>query len=98
MPMRSVAGSVPVLMLGTGRRTDFASDAYQVLREAIWELAEENAHIHRGPERFHQPLADDVHLTDAGYEAQALLDMRKMLKVLGENVTGGVDGPAMTGA
>lgn len=66
-------------------------------RQAYQELVAENSStLCLAPEKYHQPLVDNlVHLTDAGYASQAPLALRKLLKFSGESVSGGVDGPAI---
>ncbi len=96
--MRTAVGTHPVVVVPIGRRSDSENTGYNNLREAQRELASENAWIHLAPEKIFQPLSDSVHLTDAGYAAQAPLVIRKMMDVLGETVTGGVDGPTITSA
>lgn len=94
--MRAVAGEKPVFVTLTGRRSDAEILGYNTLRRAYRELAAENSWIHLLPEKITQPLADIVHLTDAGYGAHGTMAARKMLSVLGEAISGPVDGPSVT--
>lgn len=95
--MRSYIGSdVPVIIIPMGRRSDTDVD-WNNLRRAQRELDEEYSWIYLAPEKWTQPLDDVVHLTDAGYQAQIPHVLRKALKVSGYNVSGGVDGPSITG-
>ncbi len=90
-------GNEPIIIIPIGRRTDSDLD-YRNLRDAQKQLDEENAWIHRAPEKFHRDLADGIHLTDAAYALHGPHVARKALKVLGETVNGGVDGPRITNA
>ena len=99
--MRSVAGAKPVFVTLTGRRGDGESTGYNNVRRAYRELAAENNWIHVLPEKFMQELVVEgatptVHLTDAGYGAHATIAVRKMLAVLGETMSGPVDGPGIS--
>ncbi len=96
--MRSVVGAKPVIISPIGRRSDFQSSAYNVLRLAQQELAEENSWIYLAPEKFIHALSDTAHMTNEGYGAHAEILMRKVMDVLGETVSGGVDGPEMVSA
>ena len=74
-------------------------NGYQTIREAQIELCTENpTDFYRAPERFDLALSDAVHLTDASNGTMMTRIMRKLAKVLGETITGGVDGPAITNA
>ncbi|MBK6896280.1 MAG: hypothetical protein IPH06_06795 [Alphaproteobacteria bacterium] len=90
-------GNEPVIIIPIGRRTDSDHD-YRNLREAQKQLDEENAWIHRAPEKFPRDLADGIHLTDPAYALHGPHVVRKVLKVLGETISGGVDGPRITNA
>lgn len=91
-------GNEPVIIIPAGRRADADQD-FRTFRLAQRELASETAWIHLAPEKWHQTLdADGIHLADAGYAAQGPHVVRKALKVIGETITGGVDGPSITGA
>lgn len=97
--MRSVAGSLPVIIIPIGGRTDSEESGYQTIREAQWELASENSWIHLAPEKFDNELeASGTHLTASGYAANAPRVIRKIMDVIGETVSGGVDGPVIAGA
>lgn len=95
--MRSVIGDKPVFITPIGRRSDFQSAGYNNLRQAQRELAEENSWIRVSIEKIIQPLADQVHLTDAGYGAHATQHMRFMLGTLGQSVSGGFVPPYISG-
>lgn len=93
---------MPVIMVPPGRERSSSSASHNTnvsyARQARRNLAAAFSWIHESPEKFHQPLVDNlVHLTDAGYASQGPLVIRKALKVLGETITGGVDGPTITG-
>lgn len=95
------ANYVPVVIVPIGRyrlaNNQATDDNVAALKQAQQELARDYAWIHLAPEKVHQPLVDNiVHLTDDGYGAQAFLVIRKILKVLGETIVGGVDGPQIT--
>lgn len=100
--MRATVGSVPVVIIPLGKyalaNTQTHYDNCRAHREAYEELASENAWIHLGPEKSFRPLqsGDNVHLDDYTDHARAVA--RKVLDVLGETITGGVDGPTITGA
>ncbi len=96
--MRTVAGDKPVFITAIGRRGDNENANYNTVRQAQWELVAENAWIHLAPEKFTQELTDQVHLTDAGYAAYAVMHTRRMLDILGETVTGGTTPPLISGA
>lgn len=96
--MRQVAGNKPVFITGIGRRGDGQYTNYNNVRQAQRELAAENAWIHLSVEKFIQPLADQVHYTDAGYGNHAAQHVRFMLGMLGETVAGGYAPPTITGA
>ncbi len=96
--MREVVGDKPVIITPIGRRSDFQSTGYNNLRTAQQQLAAENSWIHLTPEKFIYDLSDNVHLTDEGYGLHGSVMARKILSVLGEPVSGGVDGPEITGA
>lgn len=95
------ANYVPVVIVPLGRyslaNNQATDDNAALLKQAQQELARDYAWIHLAPEKVHQPLVDAiVHLTDTGYGNQAYLVIRKMLDVLGESISGGVDGPQIT--
>lgn len=95
--MRTIIGAnTPIIIMPTVGRTDVTGTAYQLLREAQWELASTTPNCYRGPETFDLPKGsgDPVHLSSAGYTTSAQRSMRKALKVLGYGVTGGIDGPS----
>lgn len=96
--MRSVVGSVPIIIVPMGRREDNASsdNGYNNLRLIHRELDSEYSFIHLAPEKVIQPLADIVHLSDAGYGAQGPLVIRKALSAAGETIVGPVDGSAIS--
>ena len=97
--MRAVIGNVPVIMVPIGRNTTADYTGYQTIREAQQELASDNpSWIHLAPERFDLPLSDNIHLSDAGNQTMMTRLMRKALSVLGETVSGSVNGPTITGA
>jgi len=96
--MRSVIGDVPVIISPTTGRTDTEAVSYQGLRELQWRLADEVAYAYRGAESFDLPKADAIHLTSAGYVTKAQRESRKTLKVLGETISGGVDGASVVSA
>lgn len=95
--MRAIIGSnVPIIIMPAVGRTDVVGTAYQLLREAQWELAATTPNAYRGPETFDQSKGsgDPVHLSSAGYTVAAQRALRKAFKVLGYSVSGGVDGPS----
>lgn len=90
------SASRPVIQILLGRKTP-ESAAYQTIRQAQKELAAENpSFVHIAPEKIDLALTDTIHLTDAAYATCATRTIRKTLKVLGETVTGGIDGPRIT--
>lgn len=95
--MRTIVGNVPVIIMPTVGRTDASTGGYQILREAQWDLVSEIPNAYRGPETFDlaKGSGDPVHLSSAGYTTSAARSVRKVLKVLGETITGSVDGPAI---
>lgn len=98
--IRGIVGSdIPLVIMPTVGRTGTGLYArYQYLRELEWDFAENELNTYRGPETFDLEKGDAVHLTAAGYTTSALRSSRKILDVLGETITGGVDGAAITGA
>lgn len=90
-------GNEPVIIIPEGRRENNDQN-YNPNRQAQKELAEENAWIHIAPEKWLEPLdtGDGLHLQDAGYAHYAAHGARKALDVLGESISGGVDGPVIT--
>lgn len=96
------ADYLPVIICPLGRyifsNTATTDTNTSFLKQAQQELARDNAWIHLAPEKAHQPLrpTDVVHLDHTGYAGQAPLYVRKTMKVLGYNVSGGVDGPQIT--
>lgn len=92
---------VPVVIVPLGRyvfaNNQATDDNAAALKQAQQELARDYAWIYLAPEKCHQPLVDNiVHLTDAGYGAQAFLTMNTMLDALGETIPQGVTGPQIT--
>jgi len=99
--MRSVVGDVPIYVTILGKLATTATQAHQdnctLIRQAYLELAQENAYIKLTPDKFIHPMYDTTHLSDVGYGAHGHLVARKILKDLGESVSGGVDGPTIKG-
>lgn len=100
--MRTVVGEVPVILVPLGQYKLNSSDTHKancaLHRQAYRELVSENAWIHMGPEKYFNVLIDSiVHYYAAGYAEIAKRVARKTLKVLGETITGGVDGPSISG-
>lgn len=96
----TLTGPLPVGIECIARRQDGAAyDAgYQSVRELEQSLGAILPNTYLCPERIAQPMGGDaLHLTDAGYAAQATLHARKMLNVLGV-VGGPVDGPQIASA
>jgi hypothetical protein len=95
--MRSVVGNVPIFIVPIGARGDGDVAGYQIIREIQQEMESENSYVHLTPEKFDLPLDDSVHLDDDnGYYVLAKERVsRKVLDVLGETVSGGVDGPSI---
>ena len=91
-------GSEPVIICPEGRRENNDQN-YNPNRQAQKELADENAWIHLAPEKWLEPLdsGDGLHLEDDGYADYAPHVVRKVMDVLGESVSGRVDGPVITG-
>jgi hypothetical protein len=97
--MRTVIGDKPIIIQPIERRADYASSGYNNLRLAQVELAAENSWIHLSPSMSYRELSvDDIHYLATSYAAQAPLMIRKTMSVLGETVSGGVDGPEITDA
>lgn len=74
--------------------------AYQTIRQAQKQVIAQNPTLFFStPETFDLPLnASGLHLTDAGYATDAMRRERKILWVLGQNITGPVDGPVISAA
>lgn len=95
--MRSTFGIAPVFIQPIGRDPSTVSKpGYQAIREVQKELAAENSWIHVLPENFTEGDDGALHLDDQGYINYAPKVGRKIAKVLGGAVTGGVDGPAIS--
>ena len=88
--------SVPCFITLIGRRSDLENGDYNTVREAQREMISENAYVHKQPEKIIWDLQDGVHLTGEGFGEHGLRCARKIYDVLGEAVSGGVDGPAIT--
>ena len=90
---------IPVILNMKGRRGDTTQT--QPVRDIYHELDADGAYpyIHASPEVGDLALADAVHLTDDnGYDTAFPRTVRKALALSGHSVTGGVDGPRITGA
>lgn len=102
--MRTVVGDVPVVITSMGayklNSTQTHYDNVAKLRLAHRELASENSWVHLAPEKYDLALAsgDNVHLTDPSNAVHGKRLARKILDVTGETISGGVDGPAISGA
>ncbi len=92
--MREVTGNshLPIIIIPIGQKDTLAADGYQTIREVQWQIADEQANTHLAPEKFVQPMVDELHFTEAGMVNNAPLPIRKGMSVIGETVTGGVDG------
>jgi hypothetical protein len=96
--MRTVA-SVPIIIVPIGARSDSQQTGYNTIRAAQKDVATTLAYVHLAPEKFDNTLeASGPHLTDAGYANNAPRVIRKAADVLGESITGGVDGATITNA
>ena len=94
-------GDIPIIITCIGRREDSGSSnlGYNNVGTVQRDLAEAYELIHIGPEKVIQALGDGlVHMSGAGAAAHAPLLIRKIMSVLGEDVTDGVDGPSIIGA
>ena len=95
--MRSIVGTVPVLIVPIGRRGDsFFLSGWQAIREIQQKIAAQYDWIFLAPEKFDLDLHDDVHLSDTAYETQAVRIAQKSRHVLGQALPTGVDGPEIT--
>lgn len=89
--------AVPVFITRIGRRSDLENTDYNDVRKAQREMADENAYVYLQPEKFIWTLQDVVHLDGAGFGEHGKRCARKIYSVLGETVSGGVDGPRIIG-
>ncbi len=96
--MRTDLGNLPIFISPLGSHDTRSGSVYQDIREVQKELADEYDWIHVTPCRYDLARVDDVHLTNAGYITHATRLTRKVLKTLGESVTGGVDGAYISAA
>jgi len=97
--MRGLVGNVPIIIVPIGRRGDSPVGlGVQHIREVQMELDAEYSYIHLSPEKIDQPLADTVHLSATGYGIMGQRLARKALSIMGQTVTGGVDGARISGA
>ena len=105
---RAAVGNLPVLIGRPFRRNDAAtSDAgYVKWNDAISALIAANAWCHEAPNtKIYQgsweasdPTGDNVHMSNAGYTAAAPNIIRKGMSIIGETVSGPVDGPSILSA
>lgn len=91
----SVADYIPVMLINLGRESTLNYAGYQTIAEAGIELARDNSWIHY-IERIDISKSGTIHIDDAGCQVLAARTIAKAMKVLGETVTGGVDGPQIT--
>lgn len=93
--MRSVVGNVPILIVPLSREDNtFAwDDGYEAVRRTQIELASEYDWIGLTPEKYDLAMADNLHLTSASYDVQAVRNARKVSHFMGYAVTGNLDGP-----
>ncbi len=93
-----IGTGIPVMLKRMGHRSDAEFGQPQTdIRTAQREMATENSYVHLVPVTFDLPMGDAVHLSDAGFGTQGTRVARKAYKVLGEAVSGGVDGAEVTG-
>ena len=75
------------------------SHSTQPVREVDWELPLERSDCFRGPECADLPIDDFAHLDDLlGYGVHGPRIMRKILKLMGQPITGAVDGAILLSA
>ena len=86
---------IPVMLINLGRESSSNLAGYQVIAEAGIELARDYPWIHY-VERIDIAKDGTIHINDAGCRVLARRTVRKAMKVLGETVTGPVDGPQIT--
>lgn len=97
--LRTLAGGgKPIVITNIGRRSDTENSGYNNVRKAYRTIVGANAWAHFAPEKTHRTLVDSVHLTDAAYGLHSTVLLRKIMSVLGETLSGPVDGPAISGA
>ena len=87
---------IPIMLVNLGRESSGNYAGYQIIAEAGIELARDYPYIHY-VERIDITKSGTVHIDDAGCQRLARRVVRKAMKVLGESVSGGVDGPRITG-
>jgi hypothetical protein len=82
-----------IVLRVVGRRTSFSNlGGAQMVREAQWQLAEENAKVILGAEVYDLALHDTVHVADSDIEKEGNRIGRVIAKHKGANVTGSVYG------
>lgn len=88
--------SLPVGVFPIGRRGNLAISTFQNVRDAQKALVAGDANCYLMPEMYDLALGDStVHPSAASNATYAIRVARKMAKVLGKTVTGGVDGPTI---
>lgn len=104
--VRSHVGNatLPIVIIPIGRRAaSSASDGYQNVFNVQFDVVAADANVHMAPGKHDLQLQDETGATDTSHLADAsYLVMgrdrvsRKVMKVLGETVSGGVDGPSVS--
>lgn len=95
--MRQYVGNLKMAIVPIGAES-VANDGLQTIREAQWQLPITYPNdFFLCPERMDLALdVTGIHMTDAATGTCADRTTRKVLKVLGKSISGGVDGPAIT--
>ena len=96
--VHAITGTIPLLLNMKGRRGDTTQT--QMIRNIYHELDADvvYSYIHTSPEVGDLTLSDTVHYAEVnGYDKYYERVIRKGLSIIGHTVTGGVNGPAITG-
>lgn len=96
--IRATYGDIPVIIQIIGRQTGLANPGgVQAVRDSQFELIDEYAWIHRGPDSYDQPLFDNVHPNDVAMDVLGTRLGNNVLAQQGFTVASAV-GPSITNA
>jgi hypothetical protein len=77
-------------------KTSSQFTGYGIMRRIIWQIWQEQSHIHETPGFWDLPYDDNLHLTQAGYEAFAGRTARRILALLNKISVTGTLGPRVS--
>lgn len=94
-----LGGNVPVIINPIAARADQTANNYNMVKRVHEDLAAATTWITLAPPQNNVNFGtDNIHLSDASYTEMSAIQMRKILSVLGEGVSGAVDAPAILSA